>query len=85
MSAGTGVTHSEFNHAEGQQTHFLQIWIKPKFTGIKPGYEQITIPTSDKLGSLRLVASPDGANGSVKINADAKMYAGLFDNGAASK
>jgi len=85
MSAGTGVTHSEFNHAEGQQTHFLQIWIKPKFTGIKPGYEQITIPTSDKLGSLRLVASPDGADGSVKINADARMYAGLFDKEQTAK
>ena len=85
MSAGTGVTHSEFNHAEGQQTHFLQIWIKPKFLGLKPGYEQITIPTSDKLGSLRLVASPDGANGSVKINADARMYAGLFDKEQTAK
>jgi len=85
MSAGTGVTHSEFNHAEGQQTHFLQIWIKPKILGIKPGYEQITIPTSDKLGSLRLVASPDGANGSVKINADARMYAGLFDKEQTAK
>jgi redox-sensitive bicupin YhaK (pirin superfamily) len=85
MSAGTGVTHSEFNHAEGQQTHFLQIWITPKFTGIKPGYEQITIPTADKLGALRLVASPDGATGSVKINADARMYAGLFDKEQAAK
>jgi redox-sensitive bicupin YhaK (pirin superfamily) len=85
MSAGTGVSHSEFNHAEGQQTHFLQIWIKPKFTGIKPDYEQITIPTSDKLGALRLVASPDGANSSVKINADAKMYAGLFDKEQTAK
>ena len=79
MSAGTGVVHSEFNHADGQQTHFLQIWIEPKFTGIKPGYEQKSIPLSDKQGKLRLVASPDGANDSVSINADAKMYAGLFD------
>ena len=79
MSAGTGVTHSEFNHAEGQQTHFLQIWIKPKFLGIKPSYEQKTIPTAEKLGVLRLVASPDGEHDSVSINADAKMYAGLFD------
>jgi len=79
MSAGTGVTHSEFNHAEGQQTHFLQIWIKPKFLGIKPSYEQKTIPTAEKLGVLRLVASPDGKHDSVSINADAKMYAGLFD------
>jgi redox-sensitive bicupin YhaK (pirin superfamily) len=79
MSAGAGVRHSEFNHAEGQQTHFLQIWIKPKFLGIKPSYEEKNIPTSDRLGALRLVASPDGENGSVTINADAKMYAGLFD------
>ncbi len=79
MSAGTGVEHSEFNHAEGQQTHFLQIWIKPKFTGIKPSYEQKTIPLFEKQGKLRLVASFDGENDSVKMNADAKLYAGLFD------
>jgi redox-sensitive bicupin YhaK (pirin superfamily) len=79
MSAGTGVTHSEFNHADGQQTHFLQIWIKPKFLGIKPSYEQKTFSTSEKSGVLRLVASPDGENDSVSINADAKLYAGLFD------
>lgn len=79
MSAGTGVEHSEFNHAEGQQTHFLQIWIEPKFTGIKPSYEQKTIPLFEKQGKLRLVASFDGENDSVKMNADAKLYAGLFD------
>ncbi|MCZ2099597.1 MAG: pirin family protein, partial [Anaerolineae bacterium] len=79
MSAGTGVQHSEFNHAEGQVTHFLQIWIEPNATGIAPGYEQKTISASDKRGALRLVASPDGALGSVTIHADAKLYAGLFD------
>ncbi|HLS54952.1 MAG TPA: pirin family protein [Zeimonas sp.] len=79
MSAGTGVRHSEFNHAEGQTTHFLQIWIEPNVTGIAPGYEQKTIPATDKRGALRLVASPDGAQGSVTIHADAKLYAGLFD------
>jgi len=79
MSAGSGVTHSEFNHAKNQTTHFLQIWIEPKFTGIKPGYEQKTIAASDKRGVLRLVASTDGANDSVSINADAAVYAGLFD------
>ena len=79
MSAGTGVTHSEFNHAEGETTHFLQIWILPKFTGIRPSYEQRTIPDAEKRGALRLVASPDGMQGSVRINADAKVYAGLFD------
>ena len=79
MSAGTGVEHSEFNHAKGQQTHFLQIWIEPKFTGIKPSYEQKTIPLFEKQGKLRLIASFNGENNSVKMNADAKLYAGLFD------
>ncbi|MFO1301257.1 MAG: pirin family protein [Burkholderiaceae bacterium] len=79
MSAGTGVQHSEFNHAEGQVTHFLQIWIEPNVAGIVPSYEQKAIPASDKRGALRLVASPDGALGSVTIHADAKLYAGFFD------
>jgi redox-sensitive bicupin YhaK (pirin superfamily) len=79
MSAGTGVMHSEFNHAEGQTTHFLQIWIEPNATGIAPSYEQKTIPAEQKRGRLRLVASPDGAQGSVTIHADAAVYAGLFD------
>jgi redox-sensitive bicupin YhaK (pirin superfamily) len=79
MSAGTGVTHSEFNHAKDQTTHLLQIWIEPNVLEIEPGYEQKTIPLSDKQGKLRLVASPDSADGSVKIFADAKVYAGLFD------
>ncbi len=79
MSAGTGVQHSEFNHAEGQTTHFLQIWIEPNVTGIPPSYEQKTFSDSDKRGALRLVASPDGAQGSVTIHADASVYAGLFD------
>lgn len=79
MSAGTGVRHSEFNHAAGQTTHFLQIWIEPNVTGIAPGYEQKTIPESEKRGALRLVASPDGAQGSVLLHADARMYAGLFE------
>jgi len=79
MSAGSGVTHSEFNHAKDQTTHFLQIWIEPNVLEIEPSYEQKTIPLSDKQGKLRLVASPDGVDGSVKIFADAKVYAGLFD------
>lgn len=79
MSAGTGVQHSEFNHAEGQTTHFLQIWIEPNVTGIPPSYEQKSFSDSDKRGALRLVASPDGAQGSVTIHADASVYAGLFD------
>ena len=79
MSAGTGVTHSEFNHAKGQVTHFLQIWIEPNAQEIPPGYEQKTIPLAEKQGTLRLVASPTGENGSVVIHADAKLYAGLLD------
>ena len=79
MSAGSGVMHSEFNHAKDQTTHFLQIWIEPNVLEIGPSYEQKTIPLSDKQGKLRLVASPDGAEESVKIFADAKVYAGLFD------
>ena len=79
MSAGTGVMHSEFNHAKDQQTHFLQIWIEPKFRGVKPDYEQKTIPLSERHGKLKLVASFDGEHDSLKINADAKLYTGLFD------
>jgi len=79
MSAGTGVQHSEFNHADGQTTHFLQIWIEPNVTGIPPSYEQKTFADTEKRGALRLVASPDGAKGSVLIHADARLYAGLFD------
>ena len=79
MSAGRGVTHSEFNHAKDQTTHFLQIWIMPDVTGIEPGYEQKTVPAAEKRGLLKLVASPDGAQDSVTIHADASVYAGLFD------
>ena len=79
MSAGTGVTHSEFNHAKGQMTHFLQIWIEPNVQDIPPGYEQKTISENEKRGKLRLVASPSGESDSVVIHADAKLYAGLFD------
>jgi redox-sensitive bicupin YhaK (pirin superfamily) len=79
MSAGTGVQHSEFNHARDRTTHFLQIWILPKVRGVQPGYEQKTIPEAEKRGRLRLVASPDGASGSVSLNADARMYAALLD------
>ena len=80
MSAGSGVMHSEFNLAQGQTTHFLQIWIEPKSRGVQPSYEQKAISADEKRGSLRLVASPDGEQDSVRINADAKVYAGLFDH-----
>ncbi|MDP1690648.1 MAG: pirin family protein [Burkholderiaceae bacterium] len=79
MSAGTGIAHSEFNHAADQTTHFLQIWLRPDRQGIAPGYEQKTFADTDKRGRLRLVASNDGRDGSVTIHADASMYAGLFD------
>jgi redox-sensitive bicupin YhaK (pirin superfamily) len=83
MSAGTGVQHSEFNHAPNATTHLLQIWITPKVTGIEPSYEQTTFTDEDKRGQLRLVAAPDGAQGAVTIHADARMYSGLL-NGAES-
>jgi redox-sensitive bicupin YhaK (pirin superfamily) len=79
MSAGSGVQHSEFNHAPNETTHFLQIWIEPNAKGIAPGYEQKTFAESEKRGVLRLVASPDGAQGSVTIHADAALYAALLD------
>lgn len=78
MSAGTGVVHSEFNHAADQTTHFLQIWIMPDTKGIPPSYEQKSFVQAEKQGKLRLVGSRDGAHGSVTLNADASMYAGLF-------
>ncbi|MDR2853047.1 MAG: pirin family protein [Burkholderiaceae bacterium] len=79
MSAGTGVQHSEYNHKADAITHFLQIWIQPSVQGIAPGYEQKSFAEADKRGKLRLVASPDGADGSVLIHADARLYVGLFD------
>ncbi len=81
MSAGSGVQHSEFNHAQGQETHFLQIWIEPNVTGISPSYEQTTVPQSEKQGTLKLVAAPAGEGASVALNADARIYAGVLDGG----
>ena len=80
LSAGSGVTHSEYNHDREGMTHFLQIWILPRTAGIAPGYEQRTFSDAQKRGRLRLVASADGAEGSVTIHQDARMYAGLFDD-----
>jgi redox-sensitive bicupin YhaK (pirin superfamily) len=79
MSAGRGVMHSEFNHAKDQQTHFLQIWILPAATATAPSYEQKRFSTEERRGNLRLIASPTGAEGSVRIGADATIRAGLFD------
>ncbi len=78
MSAGSGVMHSEFNHAPDQVTHFLQIWIEPNVRGIAPSYEQKSFADAEKRGRLRLVAAPDAAEGAVTIHADARVYAGLF-------
>lgn len=79
MSAGTGIRHSEFNHASDRTTHFLQIWILPERRDLEPGYEQKHFPTETKRGALRLVAAPDGRDGAVRLNADAAIRAGLFD------
>jgi quercetin 2,3-dioxygenase len=79
MSAGTGVMHSEFNHAENQETHFLQIWLLPHTAGIQPSYEQKHFQSAVKRGRLCLVADPAGADGAVTIHSDARIYSGLFD------
>jgi redox-sensitive bicupin YhaK (pirin superfamily) len=78
MSAGTGVRHSEFNHAQDSATHFLQIWILPEKTGIEPGYEQKHFSAESKRGRLVTVAARDGRDGAVTIHADAAIHAGLF-------
>jgi redox-sensitive bicupin YhaK (pirin superfamily) len=79
MSAGKGVLHSEFNHSKEEPVHLLQIWIEPNVRGIRPGYEETTIADADKRGLLRLIASPTGGEGAVKIHQDARVYAGLLD------
>ena len=79
MSAGTGVMHSEFNASQERPVHFLQIWILPDRLGIAPGYEEKRFETADRRGRLRLIASPDRAEGSVRIQQDARVYAGLLD------
>ena len=79
MSAGTGVLHSEFNHQTDAPTHFLQIWIEPDRRGVDPGYEERRFSEADKRGQLRLIASPDGAEGSVTLHQQARVYAGLFE------
>jgi quercetin 2,3-dioxygenase len=79
MTAGTGVMHSEFNHQQDAPTHFLQIWIQPDRRSLAPGYEERHFSEADKRGRLRLIASPDGADGSVTIHQSARLYAGLLD------
>jgi redox-sensitive bicupin YhaK (pirin superfamily) len=79
MSAGTGVMHSEYNHAMDRTTHFLQIWIEPNQRGIAPGYEEKRFEPDEKRGSLRLIGSVDGRDGSVRIHQKVDLYAGLFN------
>lgn len=83
MSAGTGVTHSEFNASPSELVHFLQIWLLPSAPGLTPGYEQKHFSREEKQGRLRLVASPDGQDGSVTIHTDARLYAGVLVPGDA--
>src|SRR5262249_5664064 len=85
MSAGTGIRHSEFNPSTSQPLHFLQIWIQPAQTGIAPSYEEKNFSAADKRGKLRLVASPDRAEGSVLIHQDARVHVGLFDGAEQAK
>lgn len=83
MSAGTGVMHSEYNASKTEPVHFLQIWIVPRAARLQAGYEQKFFSADDKRGKLRLVASPDGAEGSVRIQQDSRMYATLVEPGKA--
>jgi len=81
MSAGNGVMHSEFNHSDKRDVHFLQIWIQPSVIGIAPGYEEKHFDADSKRGKLRLIASPDGAENSVRIHQDARLYASVPEPG----
>jgi len=81
MSAGTGVRHSEYNGNPAGVTHFLQIWIEPNIAGAPPGYEQKHFSAEERRGRLRLVVSPDGRDGSLSMNQNALVFAGLFDAG----
>jgi len=81
MTAGTGVRHSEYNHSNREGVHFLQIWIQPSQGGIEPGYEEKHFTPESKAGALRLVASPDGRDGSVLVHQDAFIYASILNGG----
>jgi len=81
MSAGRGIRHSEFNPSANEKVHLLQIWILPDKPGYEPGYEQKSFPEAEKRGRLRLIASSDGADGSVKIHQDAKLFVTLLAPG----
>jgi redox-sensitive bicupin YhaK (pirin superfamily) len=81
MSAGTGITHSEFNPSPEKPVHFLQIWILPARQGLSPGYEQRTFPAEARRGKLQVVAAEDGHQGAVTVHQDVRVLAGLFDPG----
>ncbi len=82
MSAGSGLTHSEFNYNRDKPLHFLQIWIEPQKMGIEPEYRQIEIKDEDKLNRFKLVVSPDGADSSIKVYQKVRIYASLLEKGA---
>ena len=81
MSAGTGIRHSEMNHSETEPLHLLQIWILPAEEGIAPGYEQREFPAEERRGRLRLLASPDAEQESVRLHQDARLYGTLLAAG----
>ncbi len=81
MSAGTGVTHSEFNASRTEPLHFLQMWVLPRATGTAPRYEQKAFPAAERRGRLRLVVAPDGREGALTIGQDARLHAGLLAPG----
>lgn len=81
MTAGTGITHSEYNHSTTELVHFLQIWVLPEARSLTSGYEQKFFPPQEKKGTLRLIASRDGRHGSVSINQDINLYAALLEAG----
>jgi redox-sensitive bicupin YhaK (pirin superfamily) len=82
MSAGTGVAHSEFNPSESEPVHFYQFWLQPNVRGVEPSYEELDVPAADKRNQLRLVASPQGRDGSLTIHQDAEVYLGELAAGA---
>jgi redox-sensitive bicupin YhaK (pirin superfamily) len=80
MTAGTGVRHSEMNNSD-EEVHFLQIWILPERTGLKPGYEQKEFPLAERQGKFRLVVSPEGQDGSLKVHQDLRLYSTVLGQG----
>ena len=84
MSAGSGITHSEYNHSKSESVHFLQIWFLPDKPNIPPGYAQKTFPREQKIGALQLMVSPTGRDGSISINQDVDIYAGILEDSSQS-